>query len=194
MSSDCWVLVPFKGLEGAKSRWTLTESQRKSLALELLDHCLSKISQVVSKSATVLVTPDSETAKKFSQVRHLAVPGQGLNSDLELARTALGGLGRESSLLVILPDLPELLAGEVQRLVSLSQQVEVVLCPDQQQRGTNALALSPPLCLDFDFEGPSFGRFVKQTQGRNLSWETLTLPGLAFDCDSPSDLRRVLAP
>ena len=181
-------LLPFKGLECAKSRWPGLGPKREDLVLTLLRQNLKTVSGVVGKEQTFLVSPDPETAALFPQYSVLSTAGEGLNSDLREARSQLGASHRP--LLVLLPDLPGLLAADVSALIERAQEYQVVLCPDHLQTGTNALALNPASCLDFLFEGSSFQRHLEAARAAQLTHSVLKRPGIAHDCDDIAALER----
>lgn len=184
------VLLPFKGLMEAKSRWPELGLQRSELVLSLLAQNLHTVASVVGPDNVYLVTPDSTIRARFSQYRGVTVAQGGLNEDLEAARTLIAQTRPIERLSVVLPDLPTLSPDEVGQMLKRSRRCHVLLCPDSQKVGTNALVFSPGDCLDFGFEGASFARHQKAAGRRDLSVEVLQSDGLANDCDDLDDLRK----
>ncbi|MGH8598980.1 MAG: hypothetical protein ACREXT_20220, partial [Gammaproteobacteria bacterium] len=54
--------------------------------------------------------------------------------------------------------------------------------------GSNALALSPPDLIPFQFGHESFQAHCSAARAAGAEVRVLTLPGLAFDIDTPADL------
>ena len=66
-----------------------------------------------------------------------------------------------SRLGVLLPDLPALAAQDIESIIFALEEKPIVLCPDREDFGTNALAMRPAGVLDFLFEGASFSRHLQ---------------------------------
>lgn len=183
-------LLPFKGLKSAKSRWPQLGNKRDELVLGLVARNLRTVVEVVGPEQVYLVCPDTETLSHFSSYRHVKVAGSGLNPDLREARHRVLKTDSQESLAVLLPDLPNLGVQDVKSLVELCSSNDLVLCPDTEDVGTNALALKQGWALDFLFEGASFARHSKAADDQGLQTEVLRRPGLAEDCDDLEALRR----
>lgn len=182
-------LIPFKGLRGTKTRWDMESAQRERMLLEILDHNLHTVAEVVGATSTVLVSPDSECFARFPSLRHFHCSAGSLNGDLRQARESLAGDGTVG---VLLPDLPGLSTDDVAAMLEASTRAQVVLCPDHQRVGTNGLVLSPAHCLDFLFEGASFQRHSRRAQQLGRSVLVLERPGLGEDADESADLERMM--
>lgn len=182
------VLLPFKGLANAKSRWP-DMPQKQELLLQLLETNLATVASVVGTERTYLVSPDREALARFGRYTGLEVNGEGLNRDLEQARRQID---LSQPLAVVLPDLPFLKVEDIKELVLAAQEAPVTICPDHRGVGTNALVLNPADCLSFSFEGESARRHWQRASDLGLSTSYLKRPGLAQDCDGPEDLERYL--
>jgi 2-phospho-L-lactate guanylyltransferase len=64
----------------------------------------------------------------------------------------------------------------------------VILVPNRDDLGTNAIVLSPPDCLPLRFGYDSFNRHLRLAAERHLTVEVRRLPRLALDIDEPEDL------
>lgn len=181
------LLLPFKGLTAAKSRWPVDRESRQELVLRILTDNLETASRVLGASNVYLVSPEPFSREGVS---HLTVRGNGLNEDLEQARAWLLETGFEGPLGVLLPDLPALDDNDLAALLETSQKCHVVICPDHLGVGTNALALSPAHCLPFLFEGQSYQRHLSEAERLSLTTLILKRPGLANDCDDAESLRK----
>ena len=64
------------------------------------------------------------------------------------------------------------------------------IAPDEQEQGTNALALTPPAADFFKFGPDSFQAHLAAARARKLAVRILRRPGLALDLDTPENYRR----
>ncbi len=179
-------LLPFKGVESAKSRWSELGTKRHHLVLQILRQNLKTVASVVGPENVFLVTP--EPSEALSDLPILKVDGRGLNRDLHQAHEILAAQTEVSQLGVLLPDLPALVAKDIESIVAALQEQPVVLCPDREDFGTNALAMRPAGIIDFLFEGASFSRHSEACQALGLDFAEVRTEGLAHDCDSVKDL------
>ena len=182
-------LIPFRGLKTGKSRWKT--AQKTDLMLSFLSRSLEAVSKVVGRESTVLVTPDQRACSLFGQYPHYLTRGEGLNQDLEEARTALWDPALSGDLAVLLPDLPRLNSEDIRALLDFASEAEVIVCPDHHGIGTNALLLKPGDCLDFCFEGASADRHREQALRVGLRTADFRRSGLEEDCDEDADLERL---
>ena len=54
------------------------------------------------------------------------------------------------------------------------------------------MAISPPSAIDFQFGENSYRKHVKNARSKGIEPETLTLPGLGMDIDTPDDLMALI--
>ena len=93
------------------------------------------------------------------------------------------------TILTIPGDIPLLTAADVDAIIAPPQpSVPVVLVPNRDDRGTNAIVLSPPDCLPLRFGYDSFQRHLRLAAERHLAVEIRRLPRVALDIDEPEDL------
>ena len=179
-------LLPFKGVESAKSRWSELGTKRHHLVLQILRQNLKTVASVVGSENVFLVTP--EPSEALSDLPVLCVEGRGLNRDLHQALELLSIQTDVSRLGVLLPDLPALAAQDIESIIFALEEKPIVLCPDREDFGTNALAMRPAGVLDFLFEGASFSRHSQACDELGLDYAVVRSEGLAHDCDSVKDL------
>jgi len=117
-------------------------------------------------------------------------PGGGLNAALGLA--CRYAADREARAVTVLPsDLPRVTTDDVKALVaSIGPGPGGVIAPDQQEQGTNALALAPPAPDFFRFGPDSFQAHLEAAKARGMTMRILRRPGLAQDLDTPEEYRR----
>jgi 2-phospho-L-lactate guanylyltransferase len=86
-------------------------------------------------------------------------------------------------------DIPLLTAADVQAIVATPEPpVPVLLVPNRDDLGTNAIVLSPPDCLPLAFGYDSFQRHLRLAAERHLAVEVRRLSRVALDIDEPEDL------
>ena len=54
------------------------------------------------------------------------------------------------------------------------------------------MAISPPSAIDFQFGENSYRKHVKNARSKGIEPETLALPGLGMDVDTPEDLMELI--
>jgi 2-phospho-L-lactate guanylyltransferase len=94
-----------------------------------------------------------------------------------------------STLLTLPGDVPLLTPADVAAIIAPPQSpVPVVLVPNRDDLGTNAIVLTPPDCLPLRFGYDSFQRHLRLAAERHLAVEVRRLPRVAVDIDEPEDL------
>ena len=190
------IIVPHRGLEAAKTRLapSLDPEERVMLASQLLQRVL-KVSREVSNDVEV-ISPSRPLAEivEAAGARLAVQRGMGLNEGLDQARSQaiLDGI---DTLIVLHGDLPNLTAGDIETLVGAlpaDGRPGVAIAPDRAGTGTNALALRPPGVIPFRFGVGSFAAHAAEIERAGVSCVAVNRAGLAFDLDTPDDLRRWL--
>ncbi len=190
------IIVPHRGLEAAKTRLapSLDPEERVMLASQLLQRVL-KVSREVSTDVEV-ISPSRPLAEivEAAGARLAVQRGMGLNEGLDQARSQalLDGI---DTLIVLHGDLPNLAATDVETLVGALPAdggPGVAIAPDRAGTGTNALALRPPGVISFRFGVGSFAAHAAEVERAGVPCVAVNRAGLAFDLDTPDDLRRWL--
>jgi 2-phospho-L-lactate/phosphoenolpyruvate guanylyltransferase len=188
-------LVPAKVLSEAKSRLAavLDEPERAAIALDMLRAVLGQLRQVRNVDAYAVVTGDERAAALAAQLGAsvVAEPSEGLNLALDAGRAWAAAQAAEA-LLVVLSDLPLVLAADLEAVAGCAGQAEVVIAPSKDG-GTNALLLRPPGVIPFRFgrDSASYHRFEAEKRGLEVAF--VRRESLAFDVDTPEDLAVYLA-
>jgi len=188
-----YVVIPAKGFEGAKQRLSalLQPYERARLARATLTDTLTACGRARGLDGVGVVTCDAATAEV----------AKSLGAEVLWESTAQGhrqavtfGVGicmqrGVTSMLTMPGDIPLLTAADVEAMAQLPDPpVPVVLAPNRDDLGTNALLLTPPDCLPFSFGHDSFERHLQMAAERRLAVEIRRLPRLALDIDEPEDL------
>jgi 2-phospho-L-lactate guanylyltransferase len=174
-------IVPFKGLDGAKTRLAgaLREEERAALARDLLMRVLAACEGARSIERTLLVTPDRSGLAGELDV--LVDGGTGHADAIELA---LADPRASNGALVIMADCPFADADALDRLAEAAHPLALVPSNDG---GVNALALSA-----MNGFRPRFGvpaeTMIASARAHGVNPVVLADARLAFDLDRPGDL------
>lgn len=191
---DCWAIIPVKPLGAGKSRLApvLGAEQRAALNKHLFGRVLNATLDVFKPERIAVVTADTLLLPlmRGQGLHALQDAGGGLNAALGLACRYAADRG--ASAVAVLPsDLPKVTADDVKALVEkLSPTPCCVIAPDQQEQGTNALALTPPEPDFFRFGADSFQTHLAAAKARGMKMRIVRRPGLAHDLDTPEEYRR----
>lgn len=174
-------IVPFKGLDGAKTRLAgaLGAEERAALALKMLARVLAACEGADSIRQTLLVTPSAGLFSDAFEVLLDQGTGHADAIDLALAdpRAANGAL-------VVMADCPFADADALDRLAEAAHPLALVPSNDG---GVNALALR-----SVNGFRPRFGvpaeTMVASAQAHGVNPVVLADARLAFDVDQPGDL------
>jgi 2-phospho-L-lactate guanylyltransferase len=193
-----WAVLPLKPLAEAKQRLApaLDAAQRAGLSHAMAADVLAALAATPSLSGILVVTADTDLAS-LAEVHGARVLSEdiakGYNEAVARAAAQLDQTGA-SAMLCVPGDVPLLRADEVARLVAaLAQPPAVVLAPDAERDGTNALGLAPPTLLAPHYGQASFAKHVAAARALALESTILDLPGLALDIDTIDDLRILVA-
>jgi 2-phospho-L-lactate/phosphoenolpyruvate guanylyltransferase len=191
---DCWAIMPVKPLGAGKSRLAavLGAEQRAALNKHLFGRVLNATLGVFKPERIAIVTADTLLLPlmRGQGLHALRDLGGGLNAALGLACRYAADRGARA--VAVLPsDLPKVTADDVKALVaSLGSGPGCVIAPDQQEQGTNALALAPPEPDFFRFGMNSFQAHLDAAKARGMKARILRRPGFAYDLDTPDEYRR----
>jgi 2-phospho-L-lactate guanylyltransferase len=186
-------IVPFRALEGAKSRLgaVLDAEERRDLVLRMAERTIRAAVASPGIAETLVITPDDEVRALALRAgaRPLRQRTQGLNAGLREARQEAVAGGAEAVL--ILPiDLPRISPEAIGAILALLQRDRpplVGIVADRHGRGTNALLLAPPDVIDVHFGGDSRRAHVAAAAAAGVTVRAID-GDLAIDLDTPDDL------
>lgn len=212
-----WAVVPVKSPLDAKSRLAplLGVEERARLVEHMLADVLGALVASSRLAGVLVVTPDAGIASLAESLGAVVVveTGSGLNSGLNSGlssglssglNSGLNGAIRQArehlraraatAMLVIPGDLPLLDVEAVDRLLESAPAggPAVVVAPDANRVGTNALLCSPPDLVDPAFGPDSFARHTARARGAGAELAIVTLPELELDLDEPDDVAAIL--
>lgn len=189
-------LLPVKPLSEAKRRLAavLPAEARRAFCWAMLDDVASVLRACCGFEAVLTVTRDAEVMAWARQQGFEVVPEHGSDLNTAIAEgvhvwRARGGRG----VLYVPADVPLVTSGELELLLSHQPEERgVVLAPDADGRGTNALLLVPPDVIPPCFEGASARAHEAAGRAAGAPVEICWLPGLSRDMDEPQDLAHLL--
>lgn len=192
-----WAIVPVKPLRYGKSRLagTLSEDQRTELNKALLQHTLETLSNLKEVDGILVVSRDSHALKVAQGLGARTVQENGqpqLNTALKRA-TVVAQVYATRGVLVLPADLPLISKEDVLELIrrAAGETPVVVIAPDRHGKGTNALLISPPGLIEYDFGEGSFQKHCELAKQAGARLEIVELPSLGLDLDLPEDFEIV---
>ena len=190
-------VVPVRSLAGSKSRLgePLDPEERADLILGFLRRTVAAALAARSLAALVVVSQDAELLRLAGEMGAgtLLQRTDGLNQALSEAR--LASCADATALLVLPGDLPGVAAWAIDGLVQMAadlaggnpERAIVGLVPDRHGTGTNALIVSPPRAIDFEFGEASRAAHSAAAARAGAAYFELDGP-LSFDVDTAEDL------
>ena len=188
-----WAIVPIKPLRKGKSRLSsvLSEDERAELSRRMLVATVETLKKVRDIDHILVVSRDPEAlaAARGAGARTLLENGQPeINGALTRAALVAGAY-KARGVLVVPADLPLLDADDIREFVSIGRAYpSVVIAPDRKGEGTNALLLSPPDVIPFDYGPGSFERHCENARAAGVPLEIFEVESIALDLDLPEDL------
>lgn len=188
-----WAIVPVKPFSQSKTRLaaSLSPEERVELSREFLGRTLGVLAQVPGLSQIVVVSRDAEALRLAQQIEVQPL-AEASPSDLNAALTqatqfALAGGAGE--VLALPTDLPFLSVAALVDLIEAGPDRAIHIAPDRHETGTNALYMRPPGLIPYAFGPESFRRHQALAAAAGIRPCLCRQPELAFDIDTPDDLR-----
>jgi 2-phospho-L-lactate guanylyltransferase len=185
-------ILPIKNLDQAKQRLSpeLDPTPRRALVEAMFSDTLVALRRAKALPDVVVISSDSR-AQRIAEgygATVLADAGTGHSEAALIGLRQAGELGFDRALL--LPaDCPLIDPAELDQLAQWSTPERCVLVvPDRHGLGTNALLLHPPDAMAPSFGEGSHARHLGNARAAGIHAETVELPSLALDLDTPDDL------
>lgn len=189
-------IVPAKALDQAKGRLAtiLTETERRELALAMLEDVVRALQSTAAIDEVVVVSPDVEVRAVASALnaRPIEEPPsvRGINQALSFALESLEP--KPEAIVVVLADVPEIRASDVTDAIGFLAERGLVICPSHD-KGTGLLAMRPAGLIPFRFGPQSFSLHKREAAAQKLAIEVVRSESIARDIDSPDDLRALMS-
>lgn len=185
-------ILPLKTLDRAKQRLAveLEASPRRSLVEAMFSDVLIALRRAATIDSVIVVTPDHAAQRIGAGYGGEVIEDDDAGHN-DAARRGIEHavrLGADRVLLVP-GDCPLLDPGELDALVGRrARSGTVLVVPDRHGTGTNALLITPPDAFAPSFGEGSHDRHLEQARAAGLSAESIPVPSLALDVDTPEDL------
>jgi 2-phospho-L-lactate guanylyltransferase len=191
-----FALLPVKNPQNAKQRLNglLSATQRENLARLMYEHTLAALCESQGIDRFVVVTSDSGIAEhaRRSEVSVFEEHEQ-LSHSASADAACLRAMALGATTVLLVPiDVPLVTAADFGRLAEAARP-GVIIVPSADGTGTNALVRTPPDVIESCFGPGSFRAHLEQAQSKDIPVDTLRLPGLMFDIDTPEDVAELLA-
>jgi len=193
-----WALVPVKNLQDAKQRLAdvLSAGERRALFCAMLEDVLSVLCHCQGLAGVMLVTRDPE-----ARVLAARYGARVLEEEENRGHTAASSFGARAlaeegaaGMLQLPADIPLITWQDVDALLQAhASGPAVTLAPSRDERGSNAVACSPPDLLPLRFGDDSYFPHLDRARELGIEPGIVQRPGLALDVDTPDDLRAFLA-
>jgi 2-phospho-L-lactate guanylyltransferase len=190
-------ILPLKTLDQAKQRLAaeMDASPRRALVEAMFSDTLIALRRATSIDRTLVVTADhgaqriaagygAEVIEDDDQ-GHSAAAMRGIARALEL---------RAQRALLVPGDCPLLDPSEIDGLVGRrASSPSVLIVPDRHGTGTNALLITPPGVFEPSFGEGSHDRHRELARAAGVVAETVAVPTLGLDLDTPEDMAAIEA-
>ncbi len=193
-----WAIVPVKPLRRGKSRLAkvISAEERADLNQYLLEHTIQVLSTIDEIEHILVISRDTEALALARDLGARTVQeygSPGLNTALTRAVEIAKSYGT-CGILVLPADLPRLDAEDIRKILDHRKKPPVVvIAPDRKREGTNALFVSPPNLIDFNYGNGSFKRHSEAALEAGARLEVCDLVSLELDLDEPEDLALIEA-
>jgi len=189
-----WAIVPVKPLRRGKSRLSgvLGLEARTALNHYLLSNVLEILASVPEIEYSLVVSRDPEALTIAREYGARTVQEQGSPQlNIALTRATMVAISHSVQGVLIIPaDLPLITAIDIREMVKLAEDPPVVvITPDRHKQGTNALLISPPGLIRYQYGPGSFQQHCFQAQKAGARLEIYERSSVALDIDLPEDLK-----
>jgi 2-phospho-L-lactate guanylyltransferase len=188
-----FVAIPVKGLKDAKRRLevVLRPEERSLLCIAMLKDVLKAVSMSEYVERTAIISCDEKILKLARTLGAIALDegeSKGLNSAVEkMARFCIDR--KVKSMLVLPIDIPLVKSDDIDGMIKESFfPNSVVIAPSMDEKGTNALLLTPPTVIKPRFGINSFKTHIDEAITNRIRYIVYKSPRVALDIDTPKDL------
>jgi 2-phospho-L-lactate guanylyltransferase len=189
-SRRLWIIVPARAFGAGKTRLApvLDAEGRKRFSRDCFRRVVSIARRAVGPAHVLVITRDAGVLGLAGRLgaRRILERERGLNTAVTQAVRHAGRRGARG-VLILHADLPRLDVRDARRLLQAMQRhAGVVLGPDRDCDGTNALGLSPLARFDFHYGAGSFKAHRKEARRRRLRARVVTTERIQADVDTPA--------
>jgi 2-phospho-L-lactate/phosphoenolpyruvate guanylyltransferase len=192
-AGDIWAVVPVKETVGAKRRLAalVPAHLRETLALSMLEDVLEALAAVRTLAGIVVMTADADAAKIAARhgARIVAEAASGGHTAVIAAAAKILAAERRGGMLQMPADIPLVSAPEITTLLDRHRPApSFTIVPARDERGSNAVILSPPDAVPLTFGDDSFRPHLDAARRQGIDPQVVKLAGIGLDIDTPEDL------
>ena len=190
---DLWAVVPVKERVSAKERLSpmLRPETRHALALAMLEDVLAALTATPGVAGLLVVTVDPEAGRLAATygARLIEVGARDGHTGAVTAAARLLAAEQRAGMLTLPGDIPLVTPAEIARLLAAHPPApSFTIVPSHDERGSNAIACSPPDAVPLRFGDNSFYPHLQAAEMVGIRPNVVHLPGIALDIDNPEDL------
>ncbi len=188
-------VLPIKSFDEAKQRLAqeLDPRPRRALAESMFSDALVALRRAKRVDRVLVVSADHGAQRIAGGYGAMVLDGadHGHNDAAQRGVARAIELGAKRVLLVP-GDCPVVDPAELDELIDRpAADRSALIVPDRHGTGTNALVLTPPDALAPSFGPDSHARHTRHAVTAGVEAETVVVPSLALDIDTPEDLAAV---
>ena len=191
-----FAILPVKNPQNAKQRLKgfLGVEQRETLARLLYRQTLAALCQAEGIDRVMVVTSDIEAAEHARCSGAMVFEeNEQVSHSVSADAASLRAMELGASTVLLVPiDVPTVTPADFSQLAAAARPGLIVV-PSSDGAGTNALARTPPDCIQSRFGPGSFRAHLDQALSKGFHAGVLRIPGLMFDIDTPEDVAELLA-
>src|SRR5437762_3705849 len=184
------VLLPVKDFSDAKQRLasSMDAEARAGLARAMLADVLNALARARAPQRVVAFTAADEVIQMARPFGFDVVLEKAVDGHSAAVNRMVDELSPSSSrILSIAADLPRLIPSEIDFALEAASE-PITLIPSRDWTGTNGVVFIPPARIAMEYGEGSFLRHLSKASAAGLRSDVMSLPGIAFDLDTPEDL------
>jgi 2-phospho-L-lactate/phosphoenolpyruvate guanylyltransferase len=190
---DLWAVVPVKERVSAKERLApiLRPETRQALALAMLEDVLAALTATAGIAGLLVVTVDAEAGRLAASYGGRVIDAGARDGHTGAVATAMRLLAAEgrAGMLTLPGDIPLVTSAEIELLIASHPPApSFTIVPSHDERGSNAIASSPPDVVPLRFGENSFYPHLQAAEACGIRPNVLHLPGIGLDIDNPEDV------
>jgi 2-phospho-L-lactate guanylyltransferase len=190
---DLWAVVPVKERVSAKERLApmLRPETRQALALAMLEDVLAALTATPGIAGLLVVTVDPAAARLAASygARLIEMGARDGHTGAVAAAVRLLAAEGRAGMLTLPGDIPLVTPAEIARVLEAHPAgPSFTIVPSHDERGSNAIACSPPDAVPLRFGDNSFYPHLQAAEVCGIRPNVLHLRGIALDIDNPEDV------
>jgi 2-phospho-L-lactate/phosphoenolpyruvate guanylyltransferase len=194
MTKNILAIIPVKGLDRTKSRLSgaLSLSERRAFTLDILSRTVQLLHSSDSVERVLVLTPDDQVLSHAKDLGALGLKEKGTGLNRALTQATLWSIDQKFGAVLVIPcDLPLLSRRDIENISGLGVEEEkiVIVAPNGDRSGTNALLVKPPGILKYSFGAGSFSRHQSDAFEGQVKVKVYSSPSIEFDLDRPEQCR-----